>query len=46
MNRFDLENQAIQRRIADALERIIELLEETLEEQANKEIDETLRSIK
>ncbi len=29
MNRFDLENQAIQRRIADALERIAELLEET-----------------
>jgi len=25
MNRFDLENQAIQRRIADALERIVEL---------------------
>ncbi len=32
MTRFDMENQAIQKRIAAALERIAELLEEHLDE--------------
>ncbi len=43
MTRFDMENQTIQKRIAAALERIAELLEQRLEEEAAAALDAALR---